>query len=140
MGLRGWGVGLTAARVSRSACPTIGKCASTTCKVDTPERVDRPKVDKPVHFSLNILHEREFVIDNLLVRIHFLIEMIWWIGLAPWEFEVPLPGNFKFTFLEPPAKFTDPSNLERLTNESTLVKRLRLSHLARTLGIQPRVG
>jgi len=23
--------------------------------------------------------------DNLLVRIHFIIEMIWWTGLAPWE-------------------------------------------------------
>ena len=31
--------------------------------------------------------EREFFIDNLLVRIHFIIEMIWWTGLAPWEFE-----------------------------------------------------
>jgi len=30
--------------------------------------------------------EREFFIDNLLVRIHFIIEMIWWTGLAPWEF------------------------------------------------------
>ena len=31
--------------------------------------------------------ERECLIDNLLVRIHFIIEMIWWTGLAPWEFE-----------------------------------------------------
>ena len=31
--------------------------------------------------------EREFFIDNLLVRIHFIIEMIWWTGLAPWEGE-----------------------------------------------------
>jgi len=30
--------------------------------------------------------EREFFIDNLLVRIHFIIEMIGWTGLAPWEF------------------------------------------------------
>ena len=30
--------------------------------------------------------EREFFIVNLLVRIHFIIEMIWWTGLAPWEF------------------------------------------------------
>jgi len=30
--------------------------------------------------------EREFFIDNLLVRVHFIIEMIWWTGLAPWEF------------------------------------------------------
>ena len=31
--------------------------------------------------------EREIFIGNLLVRIHFIIEMIWWTGLAPWEFE-----------------------------------------------------
>jgi len=33
------------------------------------------------------LPEREFNIDNLLVRVHFIIEMIWWTGLVPWEFE-----------------------------------------------------
>ena len=33
--------------------------------------------------------EREFCIDNLLVRIHFIIVMIRWTGLAPWEFEFP---------------------------------------------------
>ena len=27
-------------------------------------------------------HASERVIDNLLVRIHFIIEMIWWTGLA----------------------------------------------------------
>ena len=37
-------------------------------------------------------HEREFFIDSLLVRIHSIIEMIWWTGLAPWEFEFPFPG------------------------------------------------
>ena len=31
--------------------------------------------------------EREFFIDNLLVRIHFIIMMIRWTGLAPWKFE-----------------------------------------------------
>ena len=30
--------------------------------------------------------EEKICIDNLLVRIHF-IEMIWWTGLAPWEFD-----------------------------------------------------
>ena len=34
-------------------------------------------------------NEREFFIDNLLVRIHFIIEMIRWTGLAPWEFKFP---------------------------------------------------
>jgi len=32
------------------------------------------------------LREREFFIHNLLVRIHFIIVMIRWTGLAPWEF------------------------------------------------------
>ena len=30
--------------------------------------------------------EKEFFIDNLPVRIHFIIVMIRWTGLAPWEF------------------------------------------------------
>ena len=41
---------------------------------------------------------REFFFDNLLVRIHFTIEMIWWTGLAPWEFEFPFPGSLVSTF------------------------------------------
>ena len=36
--------------------------------------------------------EREFFIDNLLVRIHFIIVMMRWTGLTPWEFEFPFPG------------------------------------------------
>ena len=35
--------------------------------------------------------QREFFIDNLLVRIHFIIVMIRWTGLAPWEFEPRMP-------------------------------------------------
>ena len=38
-------------------------------------------------------------IDNLLVRIHFIIVMIRWTGLAPWEFEFPFPGSLTSTFL-----------------------------------------
>ena len=40
----------------------------------------------PLKSNRQMLTEREFFIDNLLVRIHFIIEMIWWTGLAPWEF------------------------------------------------------
>jgi len=50
--------------------------------------------------------QREFFIDNLLVRIHFIIVMIRWTGLAPREFEwhtwnvpphrVPFPQNTMF--------------------------------------------
>ena len=43
--------------------------------------------------------EREFFIDNLLVRIHFVIVMIRWTGLAPWEIEFPFPGSLTSKFL-----------------------------------------
>ena len=43
--------------------------------------------------------ERDFFIDNLLVRIPFIIVMIGWTGLAPWEFEFPFPGSPTVTFL-----------------------------------------
>ena len=59
----------------------------------------------PLSRSLSLVHsmhpwqrEREFFIDNLLVRIHFIIVMIWWTGLAPWEFEFPFPGSLTSTF------------------------------------------
>ena len=35
---------------------------------------------------------REYFIDNLLVRIHFIIVMVRWTGPAQWEFEFPFPG------------------------------------------------
>ena len=37
---------------------------------------------------------REFCIDNLLVRIHFIIVMIRWTGLAPF----PFPGSLTSTY------------------------------------------
>jgi len=43
--------------------------------------------------------EREFFTDNLLVRVHFIIVMIKWTGLTPWEFEFPFPGSLTSTFL-----------------------------------------
>jgi len=43
--------------------------------------------------------EREFFIDNLLVRIHCIIVMIRWTGLAPWGFEFPFPGSLTSAFL-----------------------------------------
>jgi len=36
---------------------------------------------------------------NLLVRIYLIVVMIWWTGLAPWEFEFPFPGILTSTFL-----------------------------------------
>ena len=45
--------------------------------------------------------ERQFLIDNLLVRIHLIVVMIRWTGLAPWECEFPFPGSLVSTFLGP---------------------------------------
>jgi len=36
----------------------------------------------------------------MLVRIHFIIVMIRWTGLAPWEFEFPFLGSLTSTFLD----------------------------------------
>ena len=46
------------------------------------------------HLALSLHHGghcRERVL--YLVRIHFIIVMIRWTGLAPWEFEFPFPGG-----------------------------------------------
>ena len=50
--------------------------------------------------------EREFFIDNLLVRVHMIIVMITWTGLAPWEFEFPLPGSLTSAFLVRRTRYT----------------------------------
>ena len=48
---------------------------------------------------LNQFTRKERVLlDNLLVRIHFIIEMIWWTSLEPWELEFPFPGSLTSTF------------------------------------------
>ena len=57
-------------------------------------------------YSSDLPPERQFFTDDLLVRIHFIIVMIRWTGLAPWEFEFPFPSSLIFTFptCSPPAK------------------------------------
>ena len=42
----------------------------------------------PEHPELHS-HTREFFFDNPLVRAHFIIVMVWWTGLVPWEFATP---------------------------------------------------
>ena len=49
--------------------------------------------------SRHVCKEREFSIDNLLVRIHFIMVMIMWTGLAPWEFDFLPPDSLTSTFL-----------------------------------------
>ena len=51
------------------------------------------------HLHVCDARERDFFIDNLLVRNHFIIVMIRWTGLAPWAFEFPLPGSLTSTLL-----------------------------------------
>ena len=50
-------------------------------------------------FAGSILREKDFSVDNLLVRIHFIIVIIRWTGLAPCDFEFPFPGSLTYTFL-----------------------------------------
>jgi len=65
--------------------PALHRCGST-----------RPFQTSPCHTS-----QRESFFDNLLVRNHFIIVMIRWTSLAPWEFESPFPGSLTSTFLVP---------------------------------------
>ena len=44
--------------------------------------------------------EREISIDHLLVQIHYILVLIEWTVLAPWEFEFPFPGSLISTFLD----------------------------------------
>ena len=50
--------------------------------------------------------KKEFFIDNRLVPIHFIFVMMWWTGLAPWEFEFSFPGSLISAFLWKAYKFT----------------------------------
>ena len=52
------------------------------------------------HGTSNRFIKRESALLTLLVRIHFIIVMIRWTGLAPREFEFPFPGSLTSTFLE----------------------------------------
>ena len=53
----------------------------------------------PAKRKASQLQQRDFCIDNLLVRIHFSIVMIRWTALA---FEFPFPGSLTTsTFLVP---------------------------------------
>ena len=48
------------------------------------------------------LPETEFLVDYLLVRIHFIIEMIGWTGLAPWEPCHPPPSRTSANLTQTP--------------------------------------
>ena len=60
---------------------------------DTAAAFTSPAAERIWHTHDSQGQMERVLIDNLLVRIHLVIEMIWWTGLAPWEFEFPFPGN-----------------------------------------------
>ena len=64
-------------------------------------RQARLRTDLPLKILVarHLLGEIEFFIGDLLVRIHLIIETIWWTALAPWEFEFSVPGSLMVTFL-----------------------------------------
>ena len=96
--------------------PHEGPCVVTAPKGrcgHTPERAVRERLIRIAHPACRLeisrptrvidfrrvgQREREFFIGNLLVRIHSIIVMMRWTGLAPWEFELPLPGSLTSTF------------------------------------------
>jgi len=70
---------------------------------------------------------REFFVDNLLVRIHVIIVMIRWTGLAPWEFESPFPGSLTSTFLAGEGSFGVVSmGVDLATGRKCAIKRLQV--------------
>ena len=59
----------------------------------------RPSLRPPAAYvALDVRYDYH----KVLVRIHFIIVMIGWSGLAPWKFEFPFPGSLTSTFLVSP--------------------------------------
>ena len=80
------------------------------------------------------LVEGKFLNDNLLVRIHFIDEIIWWIGLAPCEFEFPFPGSLICTFLARlvpigGSPFVGSTAIERIRHKDSQGQGLDLGHV-----------
>ena len=85
-------------------------------KVRVRERVCDPPCSPQGLLDTN--RERVFFIGNLLVRIHFIIVMNRWTGLAPWEFEFPLPPCLHQSTARPPRC----SHLPVMQRESVCVR------------------
>ena len=81
------------------------RCCIRTCSamVGVPQSPLLPSL--PTHLAPRLPRgsetsaQRKFFIDNLLVRIHLTIQMVWWIGLAPREFQFPFPGSLVPAYL-----------------------------------------
>ena len=81
---------------------------------------------------------KKITIANLLVRIHFIIVMIRWTGLAPWEFGFPVPGSLTSTFLERRGEPTNYRALAAPERTSTLLSAYGIAYAGRR-GPRPRI-
>ena len=82
--------------------------------------------------------EREFLIDNLLVRIHSIIVMIRWTGLASWEFESLFAGGLTSSFLEKSRSILHSGPKQTSINRPSRPGRRRESRNRRGRGNRPR--
>ena len=57
-----------------------------------------------------------------MVRIHFIIEMIWWTSHAPWELEFPFPGSLTSTLLYNPRPTDSHKRLARHPRRALMVE------------------
>ena len=65
-----------------------------------PHRMFVTRVTRFEHLLPSIGQEnKELFVYVLLVRIHFIIVMMKWTGLALWQSEFPFPGSLTSTFL-----------------------------------------
>ena len=80
------------------------------------------------------------VIDNLLVRIHFIIVMIRWTGLAPWEFQFPFPGSLTSPFLEVPPETMYPKPETGYPQEEAKSKRIAAARVLPETVLYPKPG
>jgi len=55
-------------------------------------------------------NESSFFFDNLHVRIHFIVEMIWGTGLAQWEFKFNFPSSLMYQSVRHPLPSKNGSN------------------------------
>jgi hypothetical protein len=62
-------------------------------QVSEPEKRDLLKYEPSAWYP-----QHSESIDDLPVRIRFIIKTIWWTGLALWDFEFPLTGSLISTF------------------------------------------
>ena len=111
-------------------------------KEDTPVLVHNAAGQVYVHRrSATKYREREFFSDNLLVRIHLIIVMIRWTGLAPWEFEFTFPVSsevIKFSSFHlyqkcPSKTFYGLYNISKVSKTSKLQLQTRPQHLPQSL-------